>query len=219
MATDRPPCQRREGDVPPKSSTPEPSRRIGAPDSKTRAALVQAALDLMLEGGYAAVTSRRVAAKAGLKPQLVHYYFRTMDDLFLEVFRGVADHNLTRQARAFDSAQPLRALWKFSTEPAAGGAVAMEFMALANHRPAIRAVIASYAEQFRQQQAEALGEIFTRYGIDTDQVPPMALLVLMASVSNVLELERGLGMSTGHADVLGVVEEWLARYEPREDPT
>ena len=44
------------------------SRRIGAPDSKTRALLVDAAEALLLDEGYAAVTSRRVAAKAGLKP-------------------------------------------------------------------------------------------------------------------------------------------------------
>src|SRR5215472_5299555 len=58
-------------------------RRIGAPDAKNRAVLLDAAEQLMLQEGYAAVTSRRVAAKAGLKPQLVHYCFRTMDDLFL----------------------------------------------------------------------------------------------------------------------------------------
>ena len=45
----------------------------------------------MRDEGYAAVTSRRVAEQAGLKPQLVHYYFRTMDDLFLEMFRRGAD--------------------------------------------------------------------------------------------------------------------------------
>src|SRR6187399_1014731 len=72
------------------------SRRIGAVDSKTRAQLVDAAEALMVEEGYAAVTSRRVAAKAGLKPQLVHYYFRAMDDLYLEVFRRRADENFAR---------------------------------------------------------------------------------------------------------------------------
>ena len=46
------------------------------------------------EEGYAAVTSRRVADAAGLKPQLVHYYFRTMEDLFLEVFRRRAEEGL-----------------------------------------------------------------------------------------------------------------------------
>ena len=81
------------------TTAPSP-RRIGAEDSKTRAQLLDAAEQLLLEEGYAAVTSRRVAAKAGLKPQLVHYYFRTMDDLFLEVFRRRAEENLARFERA-----------------------------------------------------------------------------------------------------------------------
>jgi DNA-binding transcriptional regulator YbjK len=46
------------------------SRRLGAEDSATRTALLDAAQHPLLEEGYAAVTSRRVAARAGLKPQL-----------------------------------------------------------------------------------------------------------------------------------------------------
>ena len=95
------------------------ARRIGAPDAKNRGVLLDAAEQLMLEEGYAAVTSRRVAEKAGLKPQLVHYYFRTMDDLFLEVFRRRAEQGLAAQARALESPQPLWALWRFGTDPAA----------------------------------------------------------------------------------------------------
>ena len=37
----------------------------------------------MIDEGYAAVSTRRVAAKAGLTPPLVHYYFPTTDDLLL----------------------------------------------------------------------------------------------------------------------------------------
>ena len=80
-------------------ATAPAARRIGAPDSKTRAQLMDAAELVLREEGYAAVTSRRVAARAGLKPQLVHYYFRTMDDLFLEVFRRRAEENLARFER------------------------------------------------------------------------------------------------------------------------
>ena len=67
------------------------ARRMGAKDSLTRTKLLDAAERLMLEEGYAAVTSRRVGRKAGISSQLVHYYFRTMDDLFLEVFRRRAE--------------------------------------------------------------------------------------------------------------------------------
>ena len=59
-------------------------------DSATRQALIQANAQIMLEEGYAAATSRRVAAKAGVKPALVHYYFPSMDDLFLAVLRAGA---------------------------------------------------------------------------------------------------------------------------------
>src|SRR5580693_6739527 len=63
--------------------------RAGAPSeaaASTREAILAAAETIMTEEGYAAVTSRRVAEKAGLKSQLVHYYFGTMDELFVAVY-------------------------------------------------------------------------------------------------------------------------------------
>jgi AcrR family transcriptional regulator len=131
------------------------ARRIGAPDAKNRGLLLDAAEQLMIEEGYAAVTSRRLAHKAGLKPQLVHYYFRTMEELFLEVFRRRAEEGLEVQARALQSPQPLWALWRFGTDPAFTR-ISMEFMALANHRKEMRAEIAYYAERFREEQRQAV---------------------------------------------------------------
>jgi AcrR family transcriptional regulator len=108
--------------------------------------LLDAAEMLMLEDGYAAVTSRRLAARAGLKPQLVHYYFRTMDDLFLALCRRRDNQGLQRQALALASAQPLWALWDLGRDPR-GTAMTIEFVALANHRKAIRAELAASAER------------------------------------------------------------------------
>ena len=189
--------------------------QIGAEDSKTRAALLDAAQQLMLEEGYAAVTSRRVAANAGLKPQLVHYYFRTMDDLFLALFRRGAEQNLERQARALVSPQPLRALWEFSREPA-GAALTMEFSALANHRKAIRAEIASYAERFRTLQADALAGVFAQYGIDPEAFPPDAVLVVITAIARIMGLEERLGVTIGHTETRALVEQYLTRLE--DDP-
>jgi AcrR family transcriptional regulator len=188
------------------------SRRIGAESSKTRAALLDAAEELMLDEGYAAVTSRRVASRAGLKPQLVHYYFRTMEDLFLAVFRRRAEVGLQRQAEALASPQPLRALWAFSNDPS-GTALTMEFTALAGHRKAIRAEIADYAERFRIQQLAALTEVLHDRGIDPEELPPVVVLVLMTSLSRVLVMEDGLGMSVGHHETRDLIERWLVRLE------
>ncbi len=167
----------------------------------------------MLEEGYAAVTSRRIAARAGLKPQLVHYYFRTMDDLFLALFRRGAEQALERQAQALASEKPLWALWELSRDPR-GTALTMEFVALANHRKAIRAEIAASAERFRAEQLAGLGSALERGGIDAEQFPPVVVAVLMSSISRFLVIEHEtLGMSSGHAETVAFVEDFLTRLE------
>ncbi|MEE6175086.1 TetR/AcrR family transcriptional regulator [Mycobacterium sp. 050134] len=197
------------------------ARRIGAPDAKNRGLLLDAAERLMLDEGYAAVTSRRLANKAGLKPQLVHYYFRTMDELLLEVFRRRAEEGLRVQARALQSPQPLWALWRFGTDPGFTR-ISMEFMALANHRKKMCAEIAYYAERFREQQHEAVTAALERYGSvigrDENDVPPVVWTVLMTSLSRMLVLEQAIGMSGGHAETMELVETYLRHLEGEPRP-
>ena len=188
------------------------ARRIGAPDAKNRGVLLDAAEHLMLEEGYAAVTSRRVAEKAALKPQLVHYYFRTMDDLFLAAFRRRAEQGLEVQAQVLQARQPLWALWRFSTDPAAT-AITMEFIALANHRKALKAEIAYYAGRFREEQRKALTTILDRYDVAGVKIPPLVWSVLMTSVSRVLVIEQALDMSAGHRETVEIVEDYLRHLE------
>jgi AcrR family transcriptional regulator len=188
------------------------TRRIGAPDSKTRARLLDATEQLMLEEGYAAVSSRRVAGKAGLKPQLVHYYFRTMDDLFLEVLRRRAEQNLDRYGRALTSDRPLRALWELTTD-SRGAAFTMEFAALANHRKAIRTEIARYAERFRRMQLDVVARVLDNSGISEDRCPPVVALLAMTGLSQVLALEQTLGITTGHDETIAFVGRQIDELE------
>jgi AcrR family transcriptional regulator len=197
------------------------ARRIGAPDAKNRVLLLDAAERLMIEEGYAAVTSRRLAHKAGLKPQLVHYYFRTMEALFLEVFRRRAEEALEVHERLLKSPQPLWALWRFGTDPAFTR-ISMEFMALANHRKEMRAEIAYYAERFREDQRQAVTTALERYGpkikADNIEMPPVAWSVLMSSVSRYLVLEQAVGVTGGHAETIELVESYLRRLEGEPQP-
>jgi AcrR family transcriptional regulator len=188
-------------------------RRIGAADSKTRARLVDAAEQLLMEEGYAAVTSRRVGARAGLKPQLVHYYFRTMDDLFTEVFRRRAEENLARFERAMAADPSLRTLWRLNADPR-GAAFSIEFVALANHRKVIRAEIARYAERFRAAQIEALSAALAADGITPDHLPPIVALLMMTGLSQVLALEEALGVTAGHEATISFVQSVIDRLEP-----
>ena len=197
------------------------ARRIGAPDAKNRGLLLDAAEQLMVEEGYAAVTSRRLANKAGLKPQLVHYYFRTMEELFVAVFRRRAEEGLQVQAQALQSPQPLWAIWRFGTDPDFTR-ISMEFMALANHRKEMRAEIAYYAERFREEERRVVTAALQRYGSvsggETNDVPPIVWAVLMSSLSRMLVLEQAVGMSAGHAETRELVESYLRRLEGEPQP-
>jgi TetR/AcrR family transcriptional regulator len=186
------------------------TRRIGIESSATRALLLDAAMRVIQEHGYAALTSRRVATEAGQKPQLVHYYFRTMDDLLVALVRRGGDETFGRLARAVASREPLRALWKLSMDPMAT-VVTMEIMALANHHDQIRAEARRYAEQYRLIQAEALSQHLELCGIKT-QVSPLAVTLIMAGIAQGLLREKALGMTLGHQDVEGGVADWLDKF-------
>jgi AcrR family transcriptional regulator len=192
--------------------TTSPSRRIGAADSKTRARLVDAAEQLLREEGYAAVTSRRVGAKAGLKPQLVHYYFRTMEDLYVEIFRRRAEENLARFERAVAADGSLRALWELNADPR-GAAFSIEFVALANHHKAIRTEIARYAERFRTAQLQAITAALAAAGIDADELPPIVALLMMTGLAQVMALEKALGVTAGHDATTSFIESTISRLE------
>jgi AcrR family transcriptional regulator len=194
------------------------ARRTGSESSKTRFLLLDTTERLMLDEGYAAVTSRRVAKEAGVTPPLVHYYFPTLDDLFIAIFRRRGDEQLERQARFLQSEQPLRALWAFSNEPAAA-AFTTEFMALANHRKSIRKEIASYVDRFRQAQVEALSEAVRQGRLDIDEDDLPGLVVLLTNAGRSIVLEGTIGLTTGHTSALAFVERSLQSTEPTRGRT
>src|SRR5688572_12506371 len=104
----------------------EPRRARPASEEK-RARLLDATEDLMLREGYAAVSSRSVAASVGIQAPLVHYYFPTLDDLFVAVLRRRAERNVERMAAALACDAPLRAWWEIAADPR-GAALFVELM-------------------------------------------------------------------------------------------
>jgi AcrR family transcriptional regulator len=186
-------------------------RRRPNDDSATRTALLDAAEALMLEEGYAAVSSRRIASKAGL-PNAIHYYFETMDDLFIELFRRGAARSLARQEELLASSQPLWAFWDYLLDRS-NSDLTTEFMALANHRKAIRSEIAESSRVFRQSQLAALaGVVAASTGSDAPHSPE-AVILLLSAVSRFLSTENAFDLDIGHAEVIEFVEHRIGEIE------
>ena len=68
------------------TATEEPSKRRGRPPSGGREAIVEAALAVLREQGIANLTSREVAARAGVSDASVYYHFGDRAGLLQAVF-------------------------------------------------------------------------------------------------------------------------------------
>lgn len=187
-------------------------RRSATDESTTRTAFLDAAEAILLEDGYASVTSRRVAERAGLNAALVYYYFDSMNGLFVELFRRGAERGLERQAAALQSPQPLWALWDMLHDHM-NNVRTVEFFALANHRKEIRAEIVTYSAKFRQMQLDVLSRVLDGYGVDVTTWPPVTLILAMGSLSLLQLVEQGFGFDMGHREMIEVVERQIRALE------
>jgi AcrR family transcriptional regulator len=192
-------------------------RRRGGESSAMRAALVEAAEQLIRDEGYPAVTARTLADKVNLKRQIVHYYFHTMDDVFIAVIRQNADRMRARLEAAARSDEPLRALQMLNRDQDQA-ILAMELAALANRRPAVRAEVARAATEARALQTRMLSEHLKQRGI-TPQMQPIVATILLTSLAQVLALEAAIDINSGHAETLKFVDACLRAFaEGRESP-
>ena len=74
-------------------------------EKNTGQAILKAAEELFLEQGFEQTTTKQIAQRAGCNQALLHYYYRTKDNLFVQIFEEKAkfiathflDINLTAQ--------------------------------------------------------------------------------------------------------------------------
>jgi AcrR family transcriptional regulator len=75
--------------------------------SDTSSALLSAARIRLLSDGFAGLSTRRVAAEAGVPLSQVHYHFGSKDGLVLALLRAEDDRRLARQTEMYGADVPL----------------------------------------------------------------------------------------------------------------
>jgi AcrR family transcriptional regulator len=179
---------------------------MGAESSNVRARFVDAVEEILREEGYTGISARQVAGKAGLKTQLLYYYFRTMDDLILAVVRRINERRHERFEEALASPDPLRAMWNMISD-SSGATLSAELTSIASHREAVRNEIVQSAQQFRAMQIEAVSRLISsRKG---EAYPAAGIVMLAAALARTLITESALGLTEGHDEALAIVERVL----------
>jgi len=145
-------------------------------DPARRARILEAALDVIADGGVHRATHRRIAARAGVPLGSLTYYFAGLDDLLASAFASLADR-MAEQYRGMLEAARTRseaeeAVVAVICGPEYGSdremALLFEMYAYGNHNPAV----AETARLWLLRSRESLGLHF----------PPRTCLALDALV-------------------------------------
>jgi AcrR family transcriptional regulator len=181
----------------------------------TRRALLDAVERVFLKDGQAKVSYRVVAARAGVTPGLVQYYFPTIDSLFAAMIQRLIDRDTARWADALRSRpdEPLRVLWEYSWDEAAG-AFGTEMLALGARRPSLLPLISEGTERIRQKQMQALERKYGTFAFLDELLPPDAMVLLVTSIPKVLTLEEGVQVTMAHRSLVTAFERYLDTLEP-----
>jgi AcrR family transcriptional regulator len=179
-------------------------------------AFLDAAERLLLELGYPGVTTRRVAAEAGLNHGLVHYYFGSVENLLVRVLERFTERLTARQRALYaDPEVPFLDKWRQAMRYLVGTDVEyekvwLELQALAWNHPELRDRVARVNEEWRGVLTEAFAERRERYGIE---MPLEALVSLVMTFNEGIMLERAQGITAGHRELLEWIDGWLQEKE------
>ena len=144
-----------------------PRRTQAERRATTRAALLDAALECLVQDGYAGLTTRNVADRAGVSQGTQMHYFPTRADFVAEAVRHVAvklvdelreQETLRARSERRRLEELLDHVWEIHTGPVFQAT--MELWVAARTDPEIRAAVSEVARDISRLMAEISLELF-----------------------------------------------------------
>lgn len=180
-----------------------------ASDAKT--SLLDAAERLLVERGYAAISTRLLASEAGVNLGLIHYYFGTMEELFLQTLERFTDRLTERQEILYGSDLPFPHKWRtamrYLIEDGQYQKIWLELQAMSWNEPSLRSRVCAIHAAWTTIVRRAVGEAYDEHGIDPERLPLEAMVSLILTFNQGVVLERVNGIDSGHAALLA----WIQR--------
>ena len=188
----------------------EPALKTSA-RSAAEEALLDASERLLVDVGYAGVTTRRLAEEAGVNHGLVHYYFGSIENVLIRTLERFTERLTQRQREMYAADIPFIEKWRTAMrylveEDVRYEKVWLELQALAWNRPEMRERLAPVDAEWRAVLTEAFAKPREELGID---MPLDALVSLVVTFNLGVMVERLSGISTGHAELLDWIDQFL----------
>jgi AcrR family transcriptional regulator len=190
--------------------------------TETMEAFLDAAERLLVSVGYAGVSVRRLAEEAGANHGLVHYYFGSMEELFLRVLERFTERLIQRQQAMYAADVPFIDKWRtamrFLDEDLQAGypKIWLELQAMAWNRPEMSERVVRVNAEWRAVLTEAFSRALKEYGLDRRRLPVEAMVSLVMTFNEGMMLERLSDICEGHHDLLGAIDGWLQTLEAQK---
>ena len=186
------------------------------PKTAARAAAEEALLDaaerLLVDVGYARITTRRVAEEAGVNHGLVHYYFGSNENLMVQALERFTERLIARQRELYAADLPFVEKWRTAmrflvSEDVTYEKVWLELQALGWNNPDVRERLARVNAEWRAVLTEAFEVPHRQLGIG---IPLEALVSLVITFNVGIMVERLGGIEAGHDQLLEWIDGWLS---------
>jgi AcrR family transcriptional regulator len=180
--------------------------------SAAEEALLDAAERLLVDIGYAGITTRRLAQEAGVNHGLVHYYFGSNENLLVRALERFTERLIVRQRELYAAEVPFVEKWRTAmrylvSEDVTYEKVWLELQALGWNNADLRARLARVNAEWRAVLTEAFAEPHRALGID---LPLDALVSLVITFNLGIMVERLGGIEAGHDELLEWIDRWLS---------
>jgi len=180
--------------------------------SAAEEALLDAAERLLVDVGYAGITTRRLADEAGINHGLVHYYFASNENLLVRALERFTERLIDRQRELYAAEMPFVEKWRTAmrylvSEDVTYEKVWLELQALGWNHPELRGRLARVNAEWRAVLTEAFVEPHRELRID---MPLDALVSLVMTFNIGIIVERLGGIETGHDELLDWIDGWLS---------
>jgi AcrR family transcriptional regulator len=204
----------------------------GRPDDGRRTSLIDAAVRVVARDGFAAATTRRIAAEAQLPLGLVHYWFAGKDELVEQVVTNLLDelaaaaavgaaalpHDAT-DTPAEDVLRQFRAVFDVVINDEPGRQLSMyELTVMALRAPELRDSARRQYAAYRETAAVATAGWFDRVDVELPG-PPEALARFIATLFDGVTLAwLADPEGTRPDEIFAFVSALLTGYRPTEVP-
>jgi AcrR family transcriptional regulator len=193
------------------------AKTVAANRMETEERFLDAAERLLVDVGYAGITTRRLAEETGANHGLVHYYFGSIEDLFLRVLERFTDRLIVRQRAMYASDAPYIAKWRaamrYLDEDRPYQKIWWELQAMAWNRPELQERIARVHGAWCDAMRGAVTDAVRRYRLDHTGLSADAWVTLIVAVNEGIILERLSGIDRGHEALLTQIDQWLSTLE------